>query len=364
MSGKFVLCATLLAAAVAGAIKSSAGISIGFQAAPGPVPVPAWEVQKSGTDAGLRGVSAPDENTAWASGAAGTILRTVDGGRTWRSVSVPGMSRTDFRDVEGFDAATAVVMGIGRPAEIFRTADGGERWTEVYNNDAPGVFLDAIAFADSKNGWAVGDPMDGRIFLLTTADGGRSWAEIPPARRPAAAEGEGLFAASGTCLEAGGETEVRFCTGGPLSRVFHTADGGRTWAVAPSPLLSGRPSYGAFSIAVRGDGPGILVGGDYRAEGAAEKNAAFSVDGGKTWTLVEERRPGGFRECAAFVSGTSPLLAVAVGPSGSDLSADGGRTWTPLSGPAGLHAITFAGNGKCGWAVGRGGLIAKIQIGR
>ena len=46
------------------------------------------EMQASGVDVRLRGISAVDVNTAWASGQKGTVLRTVDGGEQWQAVQV------------------------------------------------------------------------------------------------------------------------------------------------------------------------------------------------------------------------------------------------------------------------------------
>ena len=40
---------------------------------------PAWEIQSSGVTARLRGVSAVSETVVWASGTAGTVIRTLDG---------------------------------------------------------------------------------------------------------------------------------------------------------------------------------------------------------------------------------------------------------------------------------------------
>lgn len=331
---------------------------------PARIPILAWQVQSSGTMASLRGVAAVDAETAWASGAVGTVLRTMDGGQTWTVHKVPGADTVDFRDIEAFDARTAVVMGIASPARIFRTENGGARWTEVYRNDAAGMFLDAIDFSGPADGWAVGDAIGGRIFLLTTSDGGRTWSELPADRRPAAADGEGLFAASGTCLEAKSAAEARFVTGGSVSRIFHTRDGGRTWTVVPSPLLQGQPSFGTYSVAFRDARTGLVVGGDYRRESFAERCAAYSADGGATWSLAGERGPGGFRECVAFVPQSSPALAVAVGPSGSEFSLDDGRTWTPIPGPSGFHALALARDGSTGWAVGKAGLIARLRLGR
>ena len=328
---------------------------------PAPPPAVSWTVQVSGTNASLRGVSVVDDRTAWASGSKGTVLRTVDGGATWTLCPVPGEEATDFRDIEAFGPDEAVIMGIGRPAKIFKTTDGGKTWTRTFSDDSPGMFLDGLAFFDEKNGLAVGDPMDGRFYVVSTTDGGATWAPLAPGSRPAALDGEAAFAASGTSLAVLRENRVWLTTGGSASRVWRSEDRGRHWEPVPSALLEGVSSAGGFSVAFLDARTGITVGGDYKAEAAAAGNAAFSSDGGRTWTPVTDSRPGGFREAVAFVPGTKPPIAVTVGPSGSDLSLDLGRTWTPIVTPAGFHALAFAKKGRAGWAVGRAGLIARIS---
>src|SRR5438477_10697578 len=71
------------------------------------------QAQNSGTDAQLRGISAVSPKIAWASGTKGTVLRTEDGGQTWKNVSVAGAEALDFRDVQAFDAQAAFVLSIG-----------------------------------------------------------------------------------------------------------------------------------------------------------------------------------------------------------------------------------------------------------
>ena len=46
----------------------------------------------------------------------------------------------------------------------------GHRFQSI-NHDPTG-FLDAIAFWDAEHGIAMGDPVNGRFMILTTADGG------------------------------------------------------------------------------------------------------------------------------------------------------------------------------------------------
>lgn len=325
-------------------------------------PAISWVVQESGTNVSLRGVSAVDDRIAWASGSKGTVLRTIDGGATWTLIPVPGEGATDFRDIEAFGPDEAVIMGIDRPAKIFRTMDGGRTWERTYTDDSPGMFLDGLAFFDNKNGLAVGDPLEGRFHMISTTDGGASWTVLPPGSRPSALAGEAAFAASGTSLTVNGKELVWLSTGGSVSRVWRSEDRGRHWEHAPSGLLDGPASAGGFSVAFIDKRRGITVGGDHKAETSAAGTAAVSSDGGKTWLSVTARGPGGFREAVAFVQGTKPQIAIAVGPSGSDYSLDLGRTWTPIAGQAGFHSLSLAGRGRTGWAVGRNGLIARLVL--
>lgn len=327
-----------------------------------PASVPSWTVQASGTAASLRGVSAVDDRVAWASGANGTVLRTLDGGTSWTVIPVAEAENVDFRDIEAFGPDDAVIMGIDRPARIYRTTDGGRTWALAFIDDTPGIFLDGMAFFDDRNGLAFGDPMDGRFYLIATADGGASWTPLPAASRPAAQEGEAAFAASGTSAFALAPARIWLATGGSVSRVWRSKDRGRRWEPVASGLLQGLSSAGGFSVAFLDGRTGIAVGGDYRAEAAAAGNAAVTADGGRTWAPVTGRGPGGFREAVAFVPGAKPAVAIAVGPSGSDLSLDRGRTWTPIQGPAGFHSLSFANKGRAGWAVGRNGLIARLAL--
>src|SRR5262249_55077228 len=73
-------------------------------------PVVEWRSQTSGVTGRLRGVSAVSARTAWASGANGTVLRTVDGGRTWQQLRVAGAESLDFRDVDAISDRVAYVL--------------------------------------------------------------------------------------------------------------------------------------------------------------------------------------------------------------------------------------------------------------
>ncbi len=321
---------------------------------------PRWLPQSSGTIARLRGVSAVSSTVAWASGNNGVYLKTTDGGANWRAATVPGAEELDFRDVEAFDANTAYLLSIGEGdrSRIYKTIDGGEHWRLQFTNSDPKAFFDALAFWDADRGLAVSDSVDGRFVIIKTTDGGANWKEIPPERLPPALAGEGAFAASGTCVVTQGRNNVWIAT--TASRVLSSTDGGETWQMVATPIQSGQPSAGIFSIAFKDARNGVIAGGDYKKEGEARDNVATTGDGGRTWKLAKGPLPGGFRSAVVYAQGGSML--VTVGPSGSDYSLDGGASWTPIGGP-GYHAVSFARDGA-GWAVGEGGRIAKFRFER
>lgn len=142
---------------------------------------PHWELKETGTDVRFRGLAAVSRNSAWLAGSAGTVLRTGDGGRTWRNVSPPGAQDLQFRDIEAFDARRAVVLAIGEgeASRVYRTGDGGATWTESFRNTDPRAFYDCLTFFDPRHGLAMSDPVDGKFRILSTKDGGRSWKVLP-----------------------------------------------------------------------------------------------------------------------------------------------------------------------------------------
>jgi photosystem II stability/assembly factor-like uncharacterized protein len=311
--------------------------------------------QNSRTDVQLRGISAVSAKVAWASGAKGTVLRTIDGGATWETLAIVGADSLDFRDIQAFDQNTAFVLsiGTGNQSRIYKTSDGGKIWQRQFTNSDPKAFYDCFAFWDSTHGIAVSDSVDGKFPLIATTDG-MTWNPVAVKNMPAALPSEGAFAASGTCIVTFGKNDVWFGTGGPAARVFHSGDRGKNWTVAETPIIHGAASQGIFSLAFWTAKDGVAVGGDYKEPKKGENAAAVTHDGGKTWTLAS-KPPQGYRSAVAV--GTSHVL-VAVGTTGTDVSHDSGNTWTPLFADD-LNALALVGNS--GWAVGPAGKIVAVH---
>lgn len=315
-----------------------------------------WQKQTIDTKASLRGLSVVNEKVIWASGTGGTFLRTTDGGATWTTGQVAGAEKLDFRDVEGFDAETAYLLSIGEGAasRIYKTSDGGKNWTLQFQNKNPKAFFDALAFWDKTHGIAMSDPVDGKYLLLVTDDG-ETWKPLETDKMGGAKEGEAAFAASGTCLITEGKQNVFLVSGGADARVFRSLNRGLTWFVAETPLVKGTPGSGIFSIAMRDSKAGVIVGGNYEKPDEINNNLAFTADGGKSWTL--SKGLNGYRSGVAFVD---KKTIIAVGASGSDLSTDRGATWKNLD-QENYNAVQAKGR-KAVWAVGAGGLVARLTV--
>jgi hypothetical protein len=312
----------------------------------------------SRVESSFRGLSVVNQKVVWVSGTGGTVLRTIDGGKNWENISVPNMEKIDFRDVEGFNKNTAIVMGIASPARFYKTTDGGQNWKLVHFDDRAGVFFDGMSFWNKNDGIAFSDPVDGQHLLIRTTDGGDTWHEIPKEGFPHKLNPEFGFAASGTGIPVQGRKTVWLGMGGVKSRVFKSEDGGMNWSVAETPVVHGGQSTGIYSVAFKNKKVGISVGGDYTNQ-SIKNTMAYSNDGGATWHLPEKQTHQ-YRECVAHYRGN---IFFAVGPSGFDMTTDNGKNWHPHYWEVNnLTAVAFAKRSNVGFAVGKGGQIYKIKV--
>jgi photosystem II stability/assembly factor-like uncharacterized protein len=330
---------------------------------------PWWSVQTSGLDTNLRGVSvhccfaesgSRQHYNVWVAGSNGVILHSTDDGGTWKQLSVSGGGDLDFRDIEGFDndedIAYVMSSGSGDKSRIYKTIDGGKNWRLQYADKRPGFFLDSLACDSKTHCLALSDPVEGK-FLVVSTDDGEHWKDLPRDKMPPVLTGEGAFAASGTSIALCDNGHIYFGTGGAkIARVFHSVDRGMSWTVAETPIASGNDSSGIFSIACEGSRV-VAVGGDYKESAEAKRVAAYSNDSGATWHLAE-RQPGGYRSAVGYFSNGN---FAAVGPNGTDVSADEpakAMHWQHTD-YLNLNATSFAGT--FGWAVGAKGTIARFK---
>ena len=308
------------------------------------------KILTGGSKTNLRGLSVVDNKTLWVSGSNGTVGRSLDAGATWKWMAVKGFEKTDFRDIEAFDKTTAIIMGIEEPAYILRTINGGDDWQVVFENKNKGMFLDAMEFWNEQAGIVIGDPIKNKFFIARTFDGGKTWQDIPENKRPVADSGEACFASSGTNVRKLTNQEALFITGGLVSNVVV-----RDKKIL-LPLVQGKESTGANSIAIKNKKIWMTVGGDFNTKDATIENAAITFDAGKTWRQPTVP-PTGYRSCIEFLKKNQWITC---GLNGVDISNDDGNTFTNISNE-GFHVVRKAKTGKAVFLAGAGGRVGTLE---
>jgi photosystem II stability/assembly factor-like uncharacterized protein len=380
---------------------ATTALSAAQSAEPAPAHAPVqqvWRMQDSGTTASLRGIDSVDGTVAWASGSEGTVLKTVDGGAHWQKCPVPDAATDgatlDFRGVEAWDSASAIVMsaGPGDKSRLYKTVDGCRTWTLLFKNpDSPDGFFDSFWLNTVYGqGMLLGDPVKGRFAVFQTEDGGISWKR--DGSKDLALHGDLLaaFAASNSSIARSDERIFRgFVSGGKSGAVLymrayppdfwkswlhpsHSNLSDPPWVKSVIPLASGSEASGAFSIDYRkmpaprseaflkhgaeadaGNWRFVAVGGDYTKPNESAGTAACSDDGGQHWYAADTPTHG-YRSSVEWSSELN--LWIAAGSNGSDISRDNGRTWLPLdNGNWNALSIPFI--------VGPKGRIARLDPG-
>jgi photosystem II stability/assembly factor-like uncharacterized protein len=107
-----------------------------------------------------------DADRGFVAGENGTLLATDDGGRSWRTVTVP--AEEHLTDIHSVGESLWIA---GWNGAILHSADGGRTWSRQSTGVSQG--LEDVYFIDSEHGWAVG--WVGSI--LRTTDGGATWTQ-------------------------------------------------------------------------------------------------------------------------------------------------------------------------------------------
>jgi photosystem II stability/assembly factor-like uncharacterized protein len=250
----------------------------------------------------FRGLSVPNDKTAWLSGSKGSVARTINGGKTFELIKIAGFEATDFRSIYAFDTKKAIVVSSGSPAYILKTFDGGQTWRKVYEDRRKEIFLDAIDFWDEEKGMVLGDPIDDRFILIKTIDGGNTWYEMDTSMRPWAIPGESVFAASGTSFRCMKNNSLAFVTGGSKS-VFHWLEIDKKYQRHElKTMVQGKASEGAFSFDYNQKYI-VIVGGDYASDTTKIKQAIYRYSYDKDGLQLLNMKPfyTYYKSCVALL---------------------------------------------------------------
>lgn len=275
----------------------------------------------TGQQQNFRGLSAVSGSVVWVSGR-GVVGLTVNGGVNWQWKRVAGFDSVDFRDIEAFSATEAVIMGIASPGYILKTTDGGNTWKQVYTNTRKDVFMDAMHFNKNGKGMVIGDPLDSSFFCITTDNRGSSWQPFKIKQHPVKAN-EAFFAASGTNLFFKNFKKWLLVTGGGASRLI----GRKRTITIPFQLLTEYSGANSVCLPKKKMKNILVAGGDFTRPDAAGNNIFITQNGGSSWQQPQ-KPPVGYRSC---ITAVNKKLLVTCGLNGVDISKDGGNTWQKIS---------------------------------
>lgn len=136
-----------------------------------------WSILKDGLGPMLNDVFFINEDTGFAVGEHGYVLKTEDAGVTWAEVTLPGSASFRILNAVCFNSNTSGFILGGNPTNdsiqtILKTMDGGNTWSIV--TDKPNPMIQDMSFLNENKGLMVGN----NGFAQETVDGGKTWVDI------------------------------------------------------------------------------------------------------------------------------------------------------------------------------------------
>jgi photosystem II stability/assembly factor-like uncharacterized protein len=190
------------------------------------------------------------------------------------------------------------------------------------------VQLDSITMVSRTEGWGLSGP-----YVLTTADGGKTWREATPPESftPGTKDqAYGAFLNAQTAWIVFAEDDKI----PPEASVWHTADGGRNWTPGPSldHQAVGERVWAEFSV-LDAQNVWLLVRGVYAAAGTHHTHELFrTADGGLAWTSLDGQISDDytgmvFADTKFGLRTLQTVGAYSAGPPAYDVTTDGGLNW-------------------------------------
>ncbi|MCX6162092.1 MAG: T9SS type A sorting domain-containing protein [Ignavibacteriae bacterium] len=236
-----------------------------------------WVELSTGTTAWFWTISSPDNNTCWVSGNSATVLRTTNGGINWQSVGGTSIGTTTLYNIFAVDANTAITsLRADSSAKVFRTSNGGTNWSQVFTQRYG--FINSIWMTSSVNGFMMGDPVGGRLYVL----GNQIWFVTDTTRLYYSSNNGSNWSIQSKCdAHSSGKVWFNSPTNGMSSgdTVNYTSNSGTTWVSAylQNFLITGLTGKGNYYFVCNSNSP---------------KKIQMTSNSGLNW-IVEYQTTGG-----------------------------------------------------------------------
>ena len=139
------------------------------------------EGSKALLGANINDVWAVDENTVWAVGEDNLILKTTDGGKTWKQIAAPSQSR--YVELVSISLiGTDNIWISGSSGIVYNSKDGGNTWTVINSDVLNNKYLQGIHAINSNVVYVAGghEGNNTRGFIARTTDAGQTWDSVVP----------------------------------------------------------------------------------------------------------------------------------------------------------------------------------------
>lgn len=297
-----------------------------------------WRRIETGTLAWLHAIHFVDQKVGWVGGSNGTLLATVDGGETWRTISLS--SPDTIRDIVFTSPSQGWMLcersqfgrakGVNR-SYLRQTLDGGKSWSNVEFR-YPAEAMTGLFFTKDGKGYATGE--GGVVTALSQLSNGETIFGLPSR----------YLILDGVALE-----DTKFILVGAGASIVTTDDGGASWRQARGLSTEGSVKINAVMFLDQKRGWAVGSGGVVLS----------TIDGGNVWQAGRSSSPIDLLD-VMFCNATEGFV---VGENGIILrSVDGGIKWTNEQVPS-KHRLEKLGRaGSNVFAIGFGGTILVRKI--
>ena len=303
---------------------------------------PIFDKQHSTSSIGALAVAPSDHNTIYAGSGEGAlrgnitygdgVYKSVDGGRNWRNVGLKDtrhigalIVHPDNPDVV-FVAAIGHAYGPNTERGVFRTTDGGKTWTKVLFKDENTGAIDIVFDPHNPNTlfaalwqvrrqpWFLSSGGEGSGLYRST-DGGNTWQQLKGHGLP-----ESILGRIGVTVSGADSDRVYAIIEAKEGGIFKSEDGGNTWTKINDDLRFRQRAWyfsKVYADPRAADTLYVLNTGLFR-----------SVDGGKNFKLLPARHGD---HHGLWIDPKNPDRLANANDGGASVSIDGGETWSTLN---------------------------------
>ncbi len=279
----------------------------------------------TGVEQAIYDIDFVDLQNGLAIGQDGLILKTADGGKTWKQVKLElPLQEWQVAQPHIFSMSRGTdpnkVWAVGPAGTVIYSEDSGETWQNL--SLGRDVTLNGVSFVSDTEGWVVGE----FGTILHTVDGGKTWEEqknvlnLPKYTRPELSEEEALrrrvpplYLEDLFLVAVNFRTPTEGYIAAESGILLKTEDGGQTWTNVPSGSFNT-----LLSVLVTPTGQGVATG--------ILGTIAVADDG--QWDLIQDVREHVLTWIRDASFAKDGRFGIAVGGKGTVLlTRDGGRTW-------------------------------------